>query len=111
MSLQRMLCQQVTILTPAAATDRYGNVAADWSNASSRQVMAWVNQTGSTEDLINRDSTTTVGICYLPPGDPIAATDRIQVNGRTFQVDGQPNTADTPRGVHHIEVRLRDVEG
>jgi len=112
MSFARRLNQTVTVLTAATKVDRYGNTVVDWSNATSRTASAWVAQTGSTEELLSRDSTTTVAVVFLAADDPITALDRMTVDGVTYEVDGVPNPANGRMGaVHHIVVRLKDVEG
>jgi hypothetical protein len=47
----------------------------------------------------------------LPAGDPITAEDRVQLDGVTYEVDGVPLHAYGRRFEHHVQVRLRDVEG
>lgn len=111
MSFARLLVQTVTVLTASSTTDRYGNTVDSWTSPTSRTVSAWVDQTGSVEDLLGRDATTTVAVVFLPAGDPITAYDRMTVDGVTYAVDGVPNAAYSRRGVHHIQVRLRNVEG
>lgn len=113
MSFARRLNQTVTVLTAASKQDRYGNTVVDWANATSRTVKVWVAQTGSTEELLGRDSTTTVAVVFFPAGDPITAADRVQVDGVTYEVNGVPDAANNGRSgaVHHIQVRLKDVEG
>lgn len=111
MSFDRLLVQTVTVLTASTSTDRYGNTVDSWANPTSRTVSAWVTQTGSVEALLGRDVTTTVAVVFLPAGDPITAYDRMTVGGVTYAVDGVPDAAFSRRGVHHIQVRLRDVEG
>lgn len=111
MSFLRRLNQTVTVLTASSKTDRYGNTIVDWSAPASRTANAWVVQTGSIEELIGRDSTTTVAVVLLAPSDPITSKDRVQVEGVTYEVDGVPDAMNGRNGVHHIQVRLRDVEG
>lgn len=111
MSFDRLLVQSVTVLTASSTTDRYGNTVVDWTNAASRTVNGWVAQTGSVEELLGRDATTTVAVVFLPAGDPITAKDRVVLDGVTYEVDGVPNPANSRRGVHHLQVRLKNVEG
>jgi len=112
MSFSRLLIQTVTVLTRSTTKDRYGNTVDDWSSPTTRSVSAWVAQTGSVEDLLGRDATTTVAVVFLPAGDPITAYDRVTLpDGVTYAVDGVPNPANSRRGVHHIVVKLRNVEG
>lgn len=111
MSFLRRLNQPITVLTAGSKVDRYGNTVVDWTTPASRAADAWVVQTGSIEELIGRDSTTTVAVVLLAPTDPITSKDRVQVNGVTYEVDGVPDTMNGRNGVHHIQVRLKDVEG
>lgn len=111
MSLGSRFVRPVTVLSASTSVDRYGNTVADWTSPTSRAVSGWVLQTGSVEDLIGRDATTTVAVVFLPAGDPITALDRVQLDGAVYMVDGVPLRAFGRRFEHHVQVRLKDVEG
>lgn len=101
----------VTILRPATSTDRYGNVIPDWTGATSTAVDAWISQRASTEAEAGRDTVATTLGMFVDADVDIEAGDRVVVDGETWEVDGRPLRARTPRGVHHLEVGLRTVTG
>ena len=42
---------------------------------------------------------------------PITAQNRVVIDGTVYEVDGEPNRAWTPRGEHHVEVKLKAISG
>jgi hypothetical protein len=52
-------------------------------------------------------------VLRLPSDVDVSAGDRVAVADQpgTFEVDGPPNRAWTPRGQHHTRVPLRTLEG
>ncbi len=71
----------------------------------------WLEQTDTVEVTVGRDTVLSDWLLVLPPEALLDATDRIAVDGRSFEVVGHPATVNTPRGAHHIECRLRAVVG
>lgn len=49
-------------------------------------------------------------VLFLPADAVIGGRDEVEVGARAFEVDGQPVEMRTPRGPHHLEVRLRFVD-
>lgn len=65
-----------------------------------------------TEQTDLRDTVTIVLIVYMPPGSDVVATDRIRWNGTEYNVADDPARWDDANGrPHHLEVKLRRVEG
>jgi hypothetical protein len=110
-SLAGLLIHDVDILTAPDDTNRYGGSDRDWSAASSVTVKGWISQRSTTEDFDGRDAQIDQWILFLHPDDTITAENRVSWSGITFEVDGRPNPAWTPRGLHHQEVPLRVVAG
>jgi len=112
MSLETFLTSTVTILTPAWVTSaRYNSERADWDHASEVDTTGWLTETSTSEDLNGRDAIVTGWRLFLPAGTEITGSDRVVVDGATFEVEGQPHSATTPAGEHHVEVSLRRVVG
>jgi hypothetical protein len=106
------MVHDVTVVHAGTTTDRYGNTVKDWTTASSSSTRGWVSRS-STVELTDggREGQMSGWIAYLPVDTVVAGGDRVTWNGVTFEVDGPPNQAWTPRGPHHIEAQLRVVEG
>jgi head-tail adaptor len=103
----------VTVLNPTTTEDRYHNDVDDWATPATATERAWITQATSDEDLVGRDATIERWQGFFMPRSTITARSRVQWDGRTFEVDGTPKKCTSPRrrGVHHIEVYLRIVEG
>lgn len=111
MTLASLLVHDVTVVRAGDDTDRYGNTARDWSTATSTATKAWVHQQTGSEVLDGRDAQVSGWVCYLPAGTVVDGADRIVWGALTFEVDGPPTRAWTPQGEHHVEARLRHVDG
>lgn len=44
------------------------------------------------------------------PGWSLTSIDQVEWAGITFEVEGTPNRLDSPRGLHHWEYMLKEVE-
>jgi len=65
----------------------------------------------SDEETGGRDTVTVAARCFMPPDAGVTATDRLRFAGVEYAIHGRPALHHTPRGPHHYEVQLRDVEG
>lgn len=111
MSLATLLVRDVDILTAGIRTDAYGDTQLDWTAPTTVTVKGWLGPAISFEDLNGRDATVSTFPLTLPEGTPITARNRVRIEGRTYEVDGEPNFAWTPRGEHHVEVAVKVVVG
>ncbi len=111
MTLTSLLVHDVTILTPAEDTDRYGNTVKNWDNATPTTVKGWVSQSSQTEDSDHREAQVSEWRLFLHPNASITGADRVVWEGITFEVVGPANPAWSPAGRHHLEVPLRVVAG
>lgn len=116
MSLRTLMVHDVTIVHAGATTDRYGDATKNWATATRTPSAAWVSRTGQLEDHTGgREAEVSTWRAYLPVDAEVAGGDRLEWNPTgtliTFEVDGPPLPAFTPRGIHHIEAQLRVVEG
>lgn len=110
MSLPTLLSQELQLQRMNVETlDPYGNKRL--SSAPAVIVKGYIEQTSSTENLVNRDTAVTRWTCYLPAGTPVGYLDRITFQGQTFQVDGEPHQVFNPRtkSVSHIQAALISV--
>jgi hypothetical protein len=69
---------------------------------------------GTSEDTTSRGATVaSTALLYLPYGTDLQRTDRVEVRGRTWEVDGDPQPWQSPltgtRGV--TQANLRSVRG
>ncbi len=114
MSLDQILNIPMVIQRAGSTKDRYGNSNIDWSHPVSTPVVGWLdtNQRKMQEDGKDRDQTESDGNAFLPPGTDILGTDRLVINGSTYQVFGIPAPVYRPGwGLHHIECRIKRFEG
>jgi hypothetical protein len=111
MSLATLLVRDVDVITAGTVTDVYGDPQPDWTTATEISTVGWLAQASSIEVLDGRDATSSTLTLTLPAGTPVTARDRVRIDGRLYELDGEPNSAWTPRGEHHIETALRIVVG
>jgi len=106
---------EVTVVRAPLTPGRYGGQTRDWA-AATRTVYEGVSvqPTGSTEDIRDRELLIGRYTLFTSRGFDIdlLATDRVEWNGLTLQVDGDPNRWPAPGGgVHHVEASLKQVTG
>jgi hypothetical protein len=111
MALTDLLVRPVTILAPTTTVNSYGDTQLSWTSPATVDTTGWLAQQSALENLDGRDAVITGLVVVLPAGTPITAVCRVVVDGRTYEVDGDPLSAWTPAGEHHIEAKLRAVAG
>ena len=119
MGIERFFRREVWRLRAPETTDRYGNPVRDWDNATRTRMRGWVYHTDSIETAtaaaVDTGSTRDVAVSAwkldLPKGSDVLRSDRFEIDGDVFEVNGKPRTLHTTRGPHHIQVSLREVEG
>lgn len=111
MSINRFFVRTVTVNHPGVSVDRYGNTVEDWSTATTTETRGWLAQTSGNEDHDRRDAAVSSWSLFLPPDVTLAIQDRLTIDAITYELDGPPNDAWTPRGLHHKEATLRLVDG
>jgi hypothetical protein len=115
MSLATLMVHDVTVVHAGMVVDPYGETK-DWAAATRTAVRGWVSRRSQLEDRTGgREAQVSEWVAYLPAGTAITGGDRVEWSGlpagTSFEVDGPPLPAATPRGPHHIEAQLRVVEG
>lgn len=105
----------VTVVRAPLTADRYGGQIRDWTAATRTDYPGvCVQPVSSTEDVRDRELLIGKYTLFTSRGQDIdlLATDRIEWNGLTLQVDGDPNRWPAPGGgVHHVEASLKGVIG
>jgi head-tail adaptor len=111
MGLTSLLVHDLTIQRPASAADANGFTVKDWDDPTETSVKGWIVQLSTTEDRDGREAQVSSWQAYLHAETDVLGGDRVVWGSRTFEVDGTPQHAWTPRGEHHVEVQLRKVDG
>lgn len=110
-----LACDTVTVVRAPEVAGRYGGQSRDWSHATRTTYQSVsVQPVSSTEDVRDRELLVGKFTLFTSRGQDIdlLATDRIEWNGLTLQVDGDPNRWPMPGGgVHHVEASLKQVSG
>lgn len=111
MSLAGLMTYTVTILRRSTSTqDEYGDPVSTYTTAGTTP--AWIEQTGTREQLIGENRVLSDWLLILPVGTVLAPYDRILHDGKTFEVVGEPALAASPNAAsRHVEAPLRIVEG
>lgn len=90
----------------------YGTQVRDWPNATSVTYPAEVQPVSSTEDVVDQQRTITRWRLWLAPTDDLAATDRIEWDGGTYEVDGDVERWKRHGRQHHLRaVLVRVTQG
>lgn len=107
MSVRRLLTQTVTVRRPDQTTDAEGNVTSTWAATTHN---GRVEPASTFEVADDRVVTTSEWRLFLPPDVDVSSDDQVDADGQRFDVVGRAAVMRTPRGPHHVEVRLRIVE-
>lgn len=120
MSIGRLLTQVATITrvrpTTAGSTDAEGNWLPGTPSTSSypcrleRGHGGRQSRTDTSEDYEGAERMSSTWLLFLPATADITGRDLVTVEGREFDVDGEPVVLRTPRGAHHIEAFLHSSE-
>lgn len=111
MSLAALLTRtaEVTTRSQTGAADSHGNQA--WVESGPTSYPAYLEQTTEQEITIDRDTQISDHLMVLGPEAVIDGDSSVTIDGQAFQVIGPPLKAYSPRGLHHLEVRLRSITG
>ncbi len=111
MGIRHLLTSTATVQRAGTSTDEYNNQVSDWTSPTETEWPARLEQLAGREVTLDQQTEVADWICYLPPEADVQGGDRLQVDGRTFEVVGPPNRATTPRRASHLEVSLRHITG
>lgn len=110
MTLRRLLTEDVTVVRVAwDAVDVYGNPRPGGETRVAYR--GRLEEVEHREMVADRETVTSTWRLFLPAEAVIGRLDRVEAQGRVFEVDGLPIVHRTPRGAHHIEARLGEVDG
>lgn len=106
MAIGALLDQAVTLLAEdITTTDAWGNTTVSaWTTVGTYR--GRLEHTTSQEIAYAGDTVVTDWQLFLEPSAPITARHRVQVDGRTFQVVGEPSPVRARGPVHHTKARL-----
>jgi hypothetical protein len=103
----------ITVLRAPFKTDAYGNEGTDrdWDNAA-RTVVAGVSVQAqpSSEFTQDRDAVVIRKEVYGPPTLDLRAADRVEHDGATYDVDGDPQAERHGTAADHVYALLRRSE-
>lgn len=100
------------VVTPRLSSDRYGSRTYDYGPAATRTpATGWLQLRTSTDlnEVTRPAGSNAEWILYTR--HQVGPLDRIEWQGHSFQVDGLVYPVSSPRGVHHLQIHLRLVEG
>lgn len=107
-----LLPHTVTRIRPATSTDTYGNTNYNYASpTSSASITAWLQQDDRAEPLVDGRAPLEQRWLMVTNSQDVLGRDRITFGALTFEVEGPPEPAYTPRGFHHLEATLRVVAG
>lgn len=98
----------VKVIRPAKLEQR-GTMVDDWKAATTHQIRGCdFQKTSSAIDFNDQSNTATVRWqLRLPPNSDIKPGDRVEVDGRTYSLNGVPMAWESPTGrLSHIECEL-----
>ena len=113
MALPSWANDTVTRVRPGTKESRGSNVP-DWTKATSTTITGCSMQPAAT--TLSQDGRI-LGIsegytCYFPPGADVAAGDKIQYDGKDYQIIGEPRLWKSPTGrVSSLQAQLERWEG
>lgn len=104
----------VTLVDRQVVRDRYGNETVTETRTDIPDCAVAPRAAAGGEQVEQGRTGVIVGLtAYLPYGTDVDAADAIEINGRTYQVDGMPGSWSNPfTGTQAgVEVALRRAEG
>lgn len=108
MSIDALLTETVTVVNYTGTTRGAYN-AVEAATPVETATVGRLEQLSTEEIIRDQDTVLADWQVFLPAGTPVAAQSKIQGRGHTFDVYGLPDELRTPRGPHHVVVRLRLV--
>ena len=105
--------QTIIRLRPTTKEAR-GSIIPDWNNPDRLTIKGCsVQPAGTSLTQDGRIQGITDGYtCYMPPGSDVMAGDRIQCNGNTYTINGEPRIWNSPTGsVSNLVLNLERWEG
>ena len=113
MALPSWAADTVTRIRPGTKDSR-GSLIPDWTKATSLSIAGCSMQPATTS--LSQDGRI-LGIsegytCFFPPGADVAAGDKIQFDGKDYQIIGEPKVWRSPTGrVSSVQAQLERWSG
>jgi len=102
----------VVIVNASLVAGYGGQEVRDWPNATRTTVVASVQpdlRHQSTEEVSRTDAATTHWRTFCGPSAPVGAFSRIEWNGHTYEIVGEPELWKASGRPHHLELRMNRV--
>jgi hypothetical protein len=97
---------------PRRVDNGHGGFEDDWSEPDTLELFGSVDPGASDEVLQNRDGTLIQWTVYLDGSPDVLSTDRVQYNGHTYAIDGEPAGWNSPIDIlDHRVLLLKRWEG
>lgn len=107
--IDQLLTVSIDLYAPTFTEDAHGNQVASFDEATS--TTGWISHTSTSELLDNRDGEAVDAVLFLRSDEVITGDYEVESGDRRFRVVGSPLDIRTPSGPHHIEAKLREVNG
>ncbi|MFH9038496.1 hypothetical protein ACH4FA_03855 [Streptomyces sp. NPDC017966] len=91
--------------------DAEGNSNTNWSASERSTIQGQVEPAASSENRDNRDQVSTAYLVRLPPGTAVAARDRLEWDGMTLEVTGDPLPWSGLALLDHIQLTAMRIKG
>ncbi|MFJ8508629.1 hypothetical protein [Streptomyces avermitilis] len=101
----------VTVVTKPTGVNPRGPSGTDWTNAQRVTVQGQVEPASSSENRDNRDQVVTAYVVRLPPGTAVVFKDRLEWNGMTLEVTGDPLPWSGLAPLDHIQLTASRIRG
>lgn len=109
--LQQLLRDTVTVVRAPLIPGPYNADTWDWANAVRTTVAGSVHPVSSTEDVVLQQRTETRWKLYLAPTADLRATDRVEWDTGSYEVDGEVERHKARGLLHHYSAVLTRVVG
>ncbi|MCQ0012707.1 hypothetical protein [Actinomadura madurae] len=91
-----VLTDEIVIVRAPLVTGYGNSLIYDWANADRTTVAAALEPGNASERTGARDHTTTFYTAFVPAGTDVLVTDRVEWDGRTWEIDGEPRVWPQP---------------
>ncbi|WP_328611778.1 hypothetical protein OG943_22550 [Amycolatopsis sp. NBC_00345] len=107
------LPHRLTVVTPVPITDEYTNPVPrlTYGPDAPRRIVAGLVQPGSSTEPVVPGRQPVVTSWRAFTAEPVTARERIEWDGRTFEIAGEPARWSPRFGYAHYELTLTHVEG
>lgn len=99
-----------TIVRVRAVTveDDHGDLSRDWATSDRVTISGCLVQPGASQEILdNRESVSIAWTVYAPYGSDVVSTDRVEFEGVTYPVSGEPLRWRSPSGqLSHVVIAL-----